>query len=98
MKLVGVDPFTTIVRRLFSSDQKATGCRCENNEKLSIFVSCFRSLAAKHLPRSQESSFSQIGEVLTSNILNHAILEEGVLTDANIQVIAHTESRVGNKE
>ena len=98
VKLVAVDPPISMVTRLISSYQRVTSCRQDWSEKLSSFVLWFRGLAAKHLLHANTSSSSQIGEVLAITLLNNANLEDGTLTNAKLQLIAHAEARNKEKE
>lgn len=98
VKLVPVDPPIAMVTRLISSYPKVTSCRTDPKEKLSIFVSRFRGLAAKHLLHSNASSTSQIGEVLAITLLKNANLEDETLTNAKLQPISHAQARSKEKE
>lgn len=80
VKLVAADSLTAHITRLLSSFQNSTACKRKPNENLSIFLSHFSGLAAKHFVHAQTPPLPQTEQALAITLLNNADLGEGTLT------------------
>ena len=95
---VAVDAPISQVTRLISSYQTVISCTRKKEERLSAFAMRFRGLAGKHLRYCGASSSSQTGQVLAITLLNHAKLDDILLTNAKMQLISLAEARSKHDE
>lgn len=98
VNVVAVDPPMATVTRLIGSFNKVSSLKRSKNEDLSMFVSRFRGAAAEHLQQTSSSPSSQIGQVMAITLLNNANLDENVLTNAKLQLIALAEERAKQEQ